>query len=84
MRRIPFLVAMPKSVIKPMMAGMLNMPDVSHTLSTPPINANGRFNKIMVEIFTFLNSWYSKKKITNKASSDVITNVFDASASASN
>ena len=33
------------------MAGILRIPEVAQILSTPPIKANGKFNKMIVEIF---------------------------------
>ena len=41
---IPFLVAMPKREMNPIIAGMLMMPSVKKTANTPPINANGRLS----------------------------------------
>ena len=70
--------------MKPIIAGILISPEVSHRIITPPINANGRFNKITPLSFTSLNSLYSNMKITNNDIRDVNNNVRLAASSLSN
>ena len=82
--KIPFRVAIPKRVIKPMMDGMLITPEVKNTARTPPINASGRLSKTMAERVRSLNSPYSSKKMTQTARSDAINNVRVAFAAVSN
>jgi hypothetical protein len=43
---MPFLLAIPVSVIKPTIVAIENVPPVSITAITLPINANGIFNMI--------------------------------------
>jgi hypothetical protein len=52
---IPLRVAIPKSDMKPIIAGMLITPPVRKIVNTPPINANGRFSKITADCVTLLN-----------------------------
>ena len=54
-RSIPFLVAMPKRDMKPIMDGMLMMPSVKKTANTPPINANGRLSNTASAWLTLRN-----------------------------
>ena len=46
---IPFRIAMPKRVMKPIIDGMLTMPDEIRIANTPPINAKGKLTKISKE-----------------------------------
>jgi hypothetical protein len=57
------LVAIPKRVINPIMAGILTMPVVNQRLNTPPISARGRDSRIIRESLTFLNSWKRRRKL---------------------
>ncbi|MCK7534986.1 MAG: hypothetical protein MZV63_30340, partial [Marinilabiliales bacterium] len=54
--RIPFLVAIPKSVMNPIIAGMLRIPEVKYIANTPPIKARGRLSRIIPASLKFLNS----------------------------
>ena len=75
MSNIPFLVAIPKREINPIIAGMLIIPSVILTAITPPINANGRFSKITAACVKFLNCAKSKRYITRIENIDITRSV---------
>ncbi len=54
--KIPLRVAIPKRLIKPMVAAMLMIPEVKYTIKIPPISAKGRLIKTTKANFTSLNS----------------------------
>ena len=74
MSRIPFLVAMPNRVMKPIIAGILNIPEVNQIVNTPPIKANGRLRRIIPASLKFLNSYILILKI-NKLFYRILNNL---------
>ena len=70
--------------MKPITAGILTSPVVNTNAKTPPIRANGRFNKIMPLCFALRNSLNNSKKIITIDIKEVSSKVREAACSLSN
>ena len=62
-RSMPFRVAMPKSEMKPMIAGMLTSPVVTTSAKMPPMSASGRLSRMMPASLALRNCMKSRKKM---------------------
>ena len=66
---MPLRVAIPNSDINPIIAGILITPSVKKIVNTPPISANGRFNRMTAD---WVNLPY---EFLQKTSNKIINNV---------
>ena len=63
MSSMPLRVAMPKSEMKPMMAGMLTSPVVMTMAKMPPMSASGRLSSITPASIVLRNCMNSSRKM---------------------
>ena len=77
-------MAIPNREIKPMMAGILMIPDVIHMLMTPPMIARGRFNMMIPDSGMLWNSLNNSRKINKMDIREVKNKVREAACSLSN
>ena len=71
MSSMPLRVAMPKSEMKPMTAGMLTSPVVSTMAKMPPMSASGRLSSMTPASRALRKCMKSRKKMTTMASMQV-------------